>query len=181
MSYVNSCTYDILWHVWIHINFEFIWSFHKWISWIHMWNLGHQGSRFWQVFICSRQHCKKSMPDKPLWRLVRASSVQGHVQGHVTWPWTMSSRWHRRFLHSFESLPWAFSVSRWEYPNTRKELCTINMTGTFTRWLVICCVWTAASRTKKRMLARNTSSSCHVSFTLQPVELRICCKIAKLA
>ena len=52
------------------------------------------------------------------------------------------------------------------------------MTGNFIRWLVIC--WTAASRTTRNwMLARNTS--CHVSFTLQPVELRICCKIAKLA
>ena len=50
--------------------------------------------------------------------------------------------------------------------------------GTFTRWLVIC--WTAASRTIKYwMLARNTS--CYVRFTLQPVELWICCKIAKLA
>ena len=50
--------------------------------------------------------------------------------------------------------------------------------GTFTRWLVIC--WTAASRTIKNwMLARNTS--CHVSFTLQPRELRTCYKIAKLA
>ena len=64
--------------------------------------------------------------------------------------------------------------------DTRRELCTVSMTGTFTRWLVIC--WTAASGTIKNwMLARNTSR--HVSFTLQPVELRICChgKIAKLA
>ena len=38
-------------------------------------------------------------------------------------------------------------------------------TWTFTTWLVLCCVWTAASRTtKNRMLARNTS--CNVNFTL---------------
>ena len=67
-----------------------------------------------------------------------------------------------------------------KYPNTRRELCTINMTGTFTRWLLICCVWMAASRTTKNwMLAWNTS--CHVRFTLHAVDLRICCKIAKLA
>ena len=27
-----------------------------------------------------------------------------------------------------------------KWPNTRRELCTINMTGTFTRWLFMCCV-----------------------------------------
>ena len=31
--------------------------------------------------------------------------------------------------------------------NTRRELCTINVTGAFTVWLVIFCVWTALSRT----------------------------------
>ena len=78
----------------------------------------------------------------------------------------------------FASVKKPFCLNRSIDPNTRRELCTINMTGTFTRWLVIC--WTAASRTIKNwMLARNTS--CHVSFTLQPRELRTCYKIAKLA
>ena len=88
---------------------------------------------------------------------------------------------HKHFHQCWEP----FCLDRWKYPNTRTELCTINMTGTFTRWFVISCVWTAASRTSKNlMVARNTSChhhQCHVSFTLQPVELRICYKITKLA
>ena len=53
------------------------------------------------------------------------------------------------------------------------------MAGTVTRWFAICCIRTAASRTKNWMLAWNPI--CHASFTLQPVQLLVCCKIAKLA
>ena len=67
---------------------------------------------------------------------------------------TCCSRWHRRLVLSLSSLSWAFHQC-WEpfcpnirkYPNTRRELCTINMTWTFKRLLVICCAWKAASRT----------------------------------
>ena len=73
-----------------------------------------------------------------------------------------------------------FCLNRWKYPHNRRVLCNIKMTNTFTRWLVICCVWTAVSRTTKNwMLAGNTS--CHMSSALKPVEFRISCKFAKLA
>ena len=67
------------------------------------------------------------------------------------------------FHKHFHQCSKPFCLNRSIDPNTRRELCTINMTGTFIRWLVIC--WTAASRTiKSWMLALNTS--CHVSSSL---------------
>ena len=46
-------------------------------------------------------------------------------------------------------------------------------------YMLNCSVNSPSRTTKNWMLAWNTS--CHVTFTLQPVELQICCKIDKLA
>ena len=52
--YMNS----YIWiHIWIHINYEFIWFF-LYVSWIHIWMLVYQGSR------CPWWFCRK--PELPL-------------------------------------------------------------------------------------------------------------------
>ena len=77
----------------------------------------------------------------------------------LSWTQYSSGNPHARIKHREEAL---YHQSDWN----------------FHKMIVIC--WTAALRTTKNWLfAQNTS--CHVRFTLQPVELRICCKIAKLA
>ena len=132
----------------------------------------------------------------------RLPLVQGDTEGFF-----IPSGFHEHFHQCWEQ----FCPNTRKCSNTRRELCTINMTGTFTIWLVICCVWTTASRTTIANLSYILMKVAHESYLqgcvwtilnvwtskeldallgtrvvmwvlhFNPVELWICCKLAKLA
>ena len=116
---------------------------HVWIMMVMNWR---------QNFGLVKLGCLNWLIQDALVKTCQLPVVQGDTEGSFI-------PFHKHF-HQCHGWPTVGNYSR-QCQNTRMELCTINMTRTFTIWLVTCCVWTAASKTTKNwMLCLEHELSC---------------------